>query len=115
MRTPTTYDMVFLADNEWGNQIMREVASEWFSLHPGCNFVYVYEHAGWSLTFHRDNNLECVGSANDMAVFRKDRPRPTGGSGFTHRRKALRPDIQEVTTLQQYVQPAPVEAELLAA
>ena len=110
MRTPTTYDMIFLADNEWGNTIMREVAEEWFNLHSDCNFVYVYEHAGWSLMFHR-KDLECVGSANDLAVFREDRPRPTGGSGHSIRRQVLRPDLREVDTLTLYQQ----TPQLLAA
>jgi hypothetical protein len=100
MRTPTTYDMIYLADNEWGNTIMSEIADEWFAAHPDCNFVYVYEHAGWSLMFHRSK--ECVGSANDLAVFRPDRPRPTAGSGICVRREVLRPDLNELDTLALY-------------
>ena len=73
-----TYDMIFLADNEWGNQIMREVAEQWFKSHPDCDFVQVYEHAGWALAWHR--SMECVASANESAAFRPDRPRPTSFS-----------------------------------
>lgn len=96
-----SYDLVFLADNEWGNSLMREVAQEWFAAHPACHFVQVYEHAGWSLTYHRAD-LEVVHSANDLAVFRADVPRPTHYSGRSHRRPVLRPDIREVSTLAQY-------------
>ncbi len=82
----TTYDMVFLAENEWGNQIMREVAAEWFKDHPDCNFVQIYEHAGWWLAFHR-GDMEVIGTANDRAIMRDDRPRPTDYSGLEHRRE----------------------------
>ncbi len=110
MRRPNTYDLIYLADNEWGNTLMQEVAQEYFQQHPDVDFVMVYEHAGWWLAYHR-SELEIVGTANDMAVFRQDRPKSSGYSGVCIRREALRPDIREVTTLRQYVEPAP---ELLA-
>jgi|ERR1039458_7568640 hypothetical protein len=110
MKSQNFYDVIRLADNEWGNTIMSEVAEEHFRAHPDCNFVQVIEHAGWHLSYHRSG--EIVGTANDMAVMRPDRPRPDSfRESFI--RPVIRPDIKEVTTLQQYVQPAP--AELLAA
>lgn len=96
-----TYDMVQLADNEWGNTIMEEVAEEWFKEHLNCQFVEVREHAGWFLGYHRDT-MEVIATANDMAVMRQDRPRPSEFSGLCHRRPVIRPDIREVTTLKQY-------------
>ena len=96
----TTYDIVSLADNEWGNQIMREVAQEWFARHPHCEFVEVREHAGWWLGYHRSG--EVIGTANDCAVMRNDRPRPDTFSGVSHRRPVIRPDLREVATLAAY-------------
>lgn len=81
----TTYDLIFLGDDEWDNATMCHVAAEWFQRHPQCQFVMVYEHAGWHLTYHRAE-LECVGSANDQAFFRAGIPRPTGYSGRSERR-----------------------------
>ena len=99
----TAYDMVHLANDEWGNATMRAVATEWFSQHPACNFVMVYEHAGWWLAYARDEtpclpgvgldahggryHMEIVGTANDLAVMRKDRPQPTHYSGVCVRRE----------------------------
>jgi hypothetical protein len=96
----TTYDTVCLAENEWGNTVMREVAEEWFAAHPACQFVEVREHAGWWLGYHR--SLEVIGTANDGAVMRKDRPRPQASSGVCHRRPVIRPDLREVVTLEAY-------------
>jgi len=98
----TTYDMVYLAENEWGNQIMREVAEQWFRDHPACQFVQIYEHAGWWLAFHR-GDLETIGTANTEAIMRPDRPRPTDWSGQSHRRQ-VRPGAERLTveSLAQY-------------
>jgi hypothetical protein len=85
MRTPTTYDIVHLADDEWDSETMQRVAKEWFERHPDCNFVQVYEHAGWFLTFSR--NGRCVGSANGGAVFPAGTVFPTEFSGFSERRQ----------------------------
>jgi hypothetical protein len=93
------YDMVFLADNEWGNTIMREIAGEWFRDHPDCNFVWVYEHAGWSLVYHRSGQI--VGTANDAAIMNPNRPKPTHGSTIVYRRQR-KSDRHEVTTLADY-------------
>ena len=78
----TTYDYVFLADDEWDNETMQRVAQEWFAEHPDCQFVLVYEHAGWELGFRRD--MTVWGSANDGA--RCPGPKPSGFSGISHRR-----------------------------
>ena len=111
MKKPTTGEVVLihLADNEWGNEIMREVADEWFAAHPECMFAWVYEHAGWSLTFHRTG--EVVGTANDMAVLRKDRPQSREPISAWCRREVTRPDIREVSTLKQYAKPVMVPVE----
>jgi hypothetical protein len=57
--------IIHLADNEWGNEVMWQVALDWFGDHPDCEFVEVYEHAGWYLGFRRDGGVWCT--ANDMA------------------------------------------------
>lgn len=104
----TTTDHIQLAENEWGNTIMREVADEWFAAHPDCQFVEVREHAGWWLGYHRSG--EVIGTANDMAVMRKDRPRPDTYAGRWHRREVIRPDLTEVSTLAQYAPIVPALA-----
>ena len=48
-RKPDEYDMIYLANNEWGNELMYQVAQAWFKEFPDCQFVQVYEHAGWHL------------------------------------------------------------------
>ena len=106
----TSYDSIFLADNEWGSDLMEEVADHWFNHNPDCHFVYIYEHAGWSLMFHHNKmngKRECVGSANDLAQFRSNRPLPTHSSTIHQRRPVQDPDIQEITTLKQYTYPCP--------
>ena len=108
MRTPTTYDEIRLADNEWGNQIMREVAEQHFLINPTCNFVHVIEHAGWNLCYHRSG--EVVWTANDMAAMRPDRPLPDSFH-CSFIRPNIRPDLREVSALAQYAE----RAELLAA
>jgi hypothetical protein len=109
MKSPNFYDVICLADNEWGNTIMREVAEQYFLLSPESDFVEIREHAGWWLGFHR--SMEVIGTANDLAVLRQDRPRPDCLRDWV-RREVIRPDIKEVSTLTQYAEPAP---ELLAA
>jgi hypothetical protein len=99
----TGYDQIFLADNEWDSHLMRQVAEEWFKNHPACNFVNVYEHAGWSLGFHRSG--VCNYSANHEAQFAPDTPRPTHYTGRSHRRPVTRPDLKEITDLAQYATP----------
>ena len=101
MKCTNYYDVIQLADNEWGNQIMREVAEEWFRDHPQCNFVQVREHAGWHLGYHRSG--EVIATANDRAVLRPDRPIPDSfGESFV--RPVIRPDLKEVDTLNLYTQ-----------
>lgn len=98
-RNGTTWDYVRLADNEWGNFLMGEVASEWFHDHPDCKFVHIYEHGGWFLTYHRSGSI--VGTANDLAVMDPNRPRSTGYSGLEYRRP-VRSTAREVTSLIEY-------------
>lgn len=78
------YDMIHLADHEWGNSIMEEVARQWFADHSDCQFVEVREHAGWFLCWRRD--MTCWGTANDMANI-KPGPTPTGGLNRVCRRE----------------------------
>ena len=68
------YDTIHMADNEWGNTLMEQIAAVWFANHPQCQFVLIHEHAGWSLGFRRDMSIWTT--ANDMAVL-KPGPRPT--------------------------------------
>lgn len=74
---PVGYDQIHLADNEWGNRLMEEVAIEWFAHHPEAEFVHVLEHAGWHLGFRRDGTIWTT--ANDMAVMRNPYPIPSYG------------------------------------
>ncbi len=76
------YDMIYLADNEWENEKMREVAQAWFSQHPEVEFVEVHEHGGWYLGYRRD--LTIWSTANDMAPC--PGPKPIGYSGVCVRR-----------------------------
>jgi hypothetical protein len=72
---------IHMADDEWGNELMREIAKEYFA-NPVYNngtpveadkrplVVRVHEHAGWSLSFAMiDGEMRCVSSANDAAEF----------------------------------------------
>lgn len=79
----TGYDMIHLADNEWGTPKMVQVADAYFRDHPECEYVMVYEHAGWCLGFRRD--LSIWNTANDMAVL-DNRPRPNDGPDNIQRR-----------------------------
>lgn len=81
--TKVGYDIVHLADNEWGTPKMVQVADAYFRDHPECQYLLVNEHAGWCLGFRRD--LSTFASANDMAVM-DDRPRPTGNAENIQRR-----------------------------
>ena len=56
---------IFLGPNEWGNDLMRQVAREAFATDASLDAVRVNEHAGWYLTFLRDGTV--VGTANDQA------------------------------------------------
>lgn len=88
------YDIVHLADDEWGNAKMLEVADEYFRDHPDCQFVLVYEHAGWSLGFCRD--LSVWSSANDMAVLNPS-SHPTGDAMHVQRRPGPMQSLKERT------------------
>lgn len=71
------YEMIYLADHEWGNQLMEQIAMEHFAANPECQFVHVYEHAGWHLGFRRDRSIWTT--ANDMAVLTQGLPYPEHG------------------------------------
>ena len=67
------HQWIHLADNEWGCDLMEEIArktfAEWESDKERLALM-VYEHAGWNLTFGWiDGRMVCVDSANDSAVF----------------------------------------------
>lgn len=62
---PDEYAIVHLADDEWGNDTMSNVARDFFSGNPSCLYVQVFEHGGWMLGFRRD--LSIWNTANDMA------------------------------------------------
>ena len=69
-----THQMIHMADDEWGNSLMQEIAETaiagWKG--PGELVVEVYEHAGWYLAWSRiDGKIACVSSANDCAQFTK--------------------------------------------
>ena len=78
------YDQIHLADNEWGNRLMQEVAETYFASKPDYQFVLVYEHAGWYLGFRRDGSIWCT--ANDQAVLTHRWPQPGNGVGKVIRR-----------------------------
>jgi hypothetical protein len=68
---------VHLADNEWGNPLMRQVAQEMFGMFPEADVVVVYEHAGWALSYLRDGTI--VGTANADAVLSDEAKRFRAG------------------------------------
>jgi hypothetical protein len=79
--------IIKLADGEWGNDVMRDVAKEYAADNPHVRplFVDVWEHAGWSLGFLYGvdgipDGAIC-GSANDLAVYPRaiERWRDTAG------------------------------------
>ena len=78
------YVTIHLADDEWGNEKMRQVADGYFQQHPDCQFVHVCEHAGWHLGFRRDGSIWTT--ANDMADMRDCYPQPALGCQETIRR-----------------------------
>lgn len=61
--------VIHLADNEYGNEKMDEVAQEYFRKHPDIPnlIVDVREHGGWWLQYARCGTV--VGTANDAALF----------------------------------------------
>ena len=82
------YDIIHLASDEWGNEKMKSIAQDHFAVTPDCDFVLVYEHAGWMLGYRRD--LSIWGTANDQARLERPEPRPTGFSGRTIRRDHIK-------------------------
>lgn len=83
-RTPETYDQIHLGDDEWGSDLMEDLAIAHFAEFPDCHFVEVREHAGWYLIFHRSGAT--VGTANGSAIMDPHRPLPKRWSGYSHRR-----------------------------
>lgn len=62
---PGDFDVIQLADREYGNTLMREVAMEHLRVHPTLQFVEVREHAGWYLGYRRNGSIWTT--ANDGA------------------------------------------------
>ncbi len=79
------YDCICLAPSEYGSELMRLIASHWFTSHPACNFVEVHEHGGWYLGFRRD--LSIWATANDCAALNGEFPREFSGLCY-HRTEA---------------------------
>lgn len=75
VQRPVLYKLyIHLADDEWGNAFMHQVAAEALADPKYQAFqplvVSVYEHAGWALEFALlDGRPTVVSSANDLAVF----------------------------------------------
>jgi hypothetical protein len=66
--------LIYLADDEWGNKLMTQLADEALAdpRYAACQplVVAVYEHGGWWLEFALlDGSTTEVASANDLAVF----------------------------------------------
>ncbi len=63
---------IYLAGNEWGNELMRKVADDFARDNAGRPLIVeVHEHAGWYLAYlygapHIDDGTIC-GTANDGA------------------------------------------------
>lgn len=65
---------IYLASNEYGNELMAEVASEWFASPEGksdlATVCYVHEHGGWALGYTMiGGRLVIISSANDSALW----------------------------------------------
>lgn len=62
---------IFLASDEWGNELMRRVADEYAKTAKRPLIVCVHEHAGWFLSFlYGAPGIEdgtICGTANDGA------------------------------------------------
>ncbi len=66
--------LIYLADDEWGNQLMIRLADEALAdpRYAACQplVVAVYEHGGWWLEFALlEGSTTVVASANDLAMF----------------------------------------------
>lgn len=90
----TEYTLIHLADDEWDNQIMESVARQHFDEHPDCQFILVYEHAGWALGFRRDMSI--WSTSNDCARL-DGGPRPSI-CGDTIRRQTKAHQAEPVST-----------------
>jgi hypothetical protein len=56
---------IYLGPQEWGNELMSQVATDAFAADPSLDAFDVNEHAGWFLTYLRDGTI--VDTANDRA------------------------------------------------
>lgn len=65
------YKTIYMADTEWSSHehydIMPRLAREALAADDTLDFIKVYEHGGWWLSFNRAGHV--VASANDMAKF----------------------------------------------
>ena len=61
---------VIMADDEWGNRLMDEIARDLFATRPDAEEVEIQEHAGWFLRYARINGeIHTIGSANGSAIY----------------------------------------------
>lgn len=65
MRRKARLLTVNLASNEYGNELMKQVADEHFAADPTLDVVEVHEHGGWMLAWNRAGVT--VGTANNTA------------------------------------------------
>jgi len=105
---------VCLAADEWGNEVMQEVAAELLAQWQKERnlIVVVYEHAGWYLAFARppkdakDKRPICVDTANDAAVLSRDaqffwgqvRGLPEVCLAYTHRKSLVEREQEQLHT-----------------
>ena len=55
--------IIHLADDEYGNEAMKDAARHALALFPDVDCVEVYEHSGWWLIYDRTGRI--VATAND--------------------------------------------------
>jgi hypothetical protein len=74
--SPYVFQMIQLADNEWGNELMGAVAASAFVDNQEIAdrlVVEVREHGGWYLIYAVvGGRMRVVGTANDAARFDQD-------------------------------------------
>lgn len=64
---PMIQMMVFLADDEWGNETMDRIARETAANLPEVDAIEVLEHGGWYITYgnlHDGGELATLGTAS---------------------------------------------------
>lgn len=77
MEAPPALDSVlyvYLAHDEYGNELMKSIAMECFADRPELQFVHVTEHAGWHLGFRRNGSVWAAptGIRNNSGPFPSD-------------------------------------------